>query len=478
VVTLTPSASTLGGTVTAAVGKSTKPAGDSLRTIRLSWGDGSKAVTLSSLSSRPNHRYSHAGAFTVRLTLVDQHGNVAHGSAVEHVSAPAGSYTGVSPRTGLHFFVSSGHPKVQDVSDAWQLHCSDNNALDDALIVPAAPLNTDGSFATSRTDTGILNGQVAKYAYHFAGDFTWSSTSGVGAAGTMRETVSFPDSGVTCTTNTVAWTAERDIQPAQTNTAPPAGSYTGLSPRTGLHFFVSFAHTKVQDVSDSWQLHCSDNNALDDALIVPAASINADGSFATSRTDAGILKGQAVDYSYRFRGNFHSVGADGAFRAAGTMRETVSFPDSGVTCTTDTVPWTAERDIQPAQTGTAPPAGGYTGLSPRTGLTFTVASSTSIQNVSDPWQLHCSDNNALDDGLIVPAATINADGSFAATVHSSGILNGHPTDYTYTFRGNFHSIGPDQTERAAGTMRETVTFTDTNVMCTTDTLAWTAHRTS
>src|SRR4051812_34652065 len=46
-VSLSPATSSLGRTVTATIGKSTKPAGDSLKKITLSWGDGSKAVTLS-----------------------------------------------------------------------------------------------------------------------------------------------------------------------------------------------------------------------------------------------------------------------------------------------------------------------------------------------------------------------------------------------------------------------------------------------
>jgi hypothetical protein len=92
--------------------------------------------------------------------------------------------------------------------------------------------------------------------------------------------------------------------------------------------------------------------------------------------------------------------------------------------------------------------------------------------------LYCSNNSVVDDTLIVPAVTINADASFSATATDTGILNGHPTHYTYAFRGNFHGIGPDATERAAGTMRESLTFTDTSVTCTTNALAWTAHRTS
>jgi hypothetical protein len=235
----------------------------------------------------------------------------------------------------------------------------------------------------------------------------------------------------------------------------------------------------VQDVWDQLGLNCSNNTTLADTLVVPAATINTDGSFTTSRTDTGIRNGQTANYNFTFRGNFHSVGADSAFRAAGTMRETISFPDSGVTCTTNTLAWAAERDTQPAQHNTAPPAGSYSysALSPSVGLSFTVASSTSIQNISDQLGLNCSDNTTLADTLVVPAATINTAGSFATSRTDTGILNGHPTNYTYTFRGNFHSIGPDDAERAAGTMRESLTFTDTSVTCTTNTLAWAAERT-
>ncbi|MDT4914998.1 MAG: hypothetical protein QOC66_4126, partial [Pseudonocardiales bacterium] len=127
VVTLSPTTSTLGAKVTAAVSHSTKPAGDALRSIRLNWGDGTTTVTLASLSSRPTHHYGHPGAFTVHLTLVDQHGNVAHGSAVEHVTVPAGSYTGLSPQSGLHFYVGFSHATVQDASASLWESCSDNS---------------------------------------------------------------------------------------------------------------------------------------------------------------------------------------------------------------------------------------------------------------------------------------------------------------------------------------------------------------
>jgi hypothetical protein len=294
----------------------------------------------------------------------------------------------------------------------------------------------------------------------------------------MRETISFPDSGVTCTSNTEAWSGQRDTQPAQSSTPPPAGSYSGFSPFAGLRFYVSAGHTMVQDVSAPQFLHCSDATGLSDELIVPAAPIKSDGSFTATATSTGILNGQSASYSWRFGGNFHSIGSNGAVRAAGTMRETISFPDSGVTCTSNTEAWSGQRDTQPAQSSTPPPAGSYSGFSPFAGLTFTVASGTSIQNVSAPQFLHCSDGTGLSDELIVPAATIAPDGSFTATATDIGTVSGHPTHYTYTFDGNFHGLGEDGAERGAGTMRESLTFDDNGVTCTSNTEAWSGRRTS
>jgi hypothetical protein len=344
VVTLSPMTSQLGQTVTAVVSKSTVPRGDTLKGIRLSWGDGTRAVALANLGKRPTHRYVAPGAYTVRLTLTDARNNVSRGSVVEHVLTPAGSYSGFSPFAGLHFYVSASRTMVQDVSEPQFLHCSNGTGLNDELIVASVAIKSDGSFAASPTSSGILNGQQAKYAYHFDGRFRWSAAAvATQAAGTMRETISFPDSGVTCTSNTEAWSGQRDTQPAQSSTPPPAGSYSGFSPFAGLRFYVSAGHTMVQDVSAPQFLHCSDGTGLSDELIVPAATIAPDGSFTATATDIGTVSGHPTHYTYTFDGNFHGLGEDGAERGAGTMRESLTFDDNGVTCTSNTEAWSGRR---------------------------------------------------------------------------------------------------------------------------------------
>ena len=77
------------------------------------------------------------------------------------------------------------------------------------------------------------------------------------------------------------------------------------------------------------------------------------------------------------------------------------------------------------------------------------------------------------------AVPLNSNGSFTATTTQTGVYNGYPAKFTYTFRGNFHGVGPSGAARAAGTFQETVTFTDTTKRtCTSNVQSWTATRTS
>ena len=63
--------------------------------------------------------------------------------------------------------------------------------------------------------------------------------------------------------------------------------------------------------------------------------------------------------------------------------------------------------------------------------------------------------------------------------HQDGTYAGKPAKFTYTFRGNFHGVAPSGAARAAGTFRETMTFTDsTKETCTSNTQSWTASRNS
>ena len=304
----------------------------------------------------------------------------------------------------------------------------------------------------------------------------------------FRETVAYTGSAVySCTTNNQSWTATRDTQPIQSAAAPPVGSYTGTNPQTGnptIAFDVSSNKSALQDISiPDVYMTCAPGAAVfPEPLWIASAAIESNGSFGGTMTQAGDYAGYQAMFTYNFSGNFHSVGPSGAERAAGTFRETMTYTSTAAySCTSANQSWTATRDTQPIQTASPPPAGGYTGTNPQTGnptISFNVSSSkTAVQNISIPdVHMTCAPGGAnIAAPLGIASATLEPNGSFSATTTQGGLIGSDAATFTYTFSGNFHSVGPSGQERAAGMFRETVTYTGNVVYsCTSNNQAWTA----
>jgi hypothetical protein len=306
--------------------------------------------------------------------------------------------------------------------------------------------------------------------------------------GTFNETLKYTDSAArTCTSGNQAWTATRDAQPPQTTSPPPAGSYTATNPQTNgpIMFYVSSSRTSLQDISiPTVYLTCAPRGDPNPAepFGIAAAALKPDGSFTATTTQTGVYAGYPAKFTYTFQGNFHGVGPSGAARAAGTFQETLKYSDSAArTCTSNIQSWTATRDAQPPQTTPPPPAGGYTATNPQTNgpITFSVSSSrTSLQHISIPTvYLTCAppgDPNPAEP-FGIAAAPLKPDGSFTATITKGAVYLGHKATFTYTFRGNFHGVAPSGAARAAGTFRETLTYSDSAARtCTSNTQSWTA----
>jgi hypothetical protein len=421
--------------------------------------------------------------------VTSQSSMTAHGAAVELATAlspSTGSYSGLNSQdVGVTFYVSSSRTTVQDISiPSVGLTCSPGNGgLDEPFAIAAAAIKPNGSFTAATTETGVVSGFPATFSYTFGGNFHGTTK----ASGTFRETVKYNNGGrQTCTSNTLSWTATRDAQPRQTNAPPPAGSYSGLNSQdVGVTFYVSFSQTKLQDISiSSVGLDCSPGNGgLDEPFAITSAAIKPDRSFTATTTKHGVVSGHPATFSYTFRGNFHSLAPSGAERAAGTFRETVKYNNGGPqTCTSNTLLWNATRDGQPRQTNAPPPPGSYSGLNSQdVGVTFSVPSSrTKLQDISiSSVGLDCSPGNGgLDEPFAITSAAIKPDRSFTATTTKHGVVSGHPATFSYTFRGNFHSLAPSGAERAAGTFRETVKYNNGGPQtCTSNTLLWNATRT-
>jgi hypothetical protein len=419
----------------------------------------------------------------------------ASAAAVTAAHPPVGSYTGTNPQNNepITFYVSASRTSLQDISVPFvNLTCTPSGDAnpDQPIGIAAIPLNSNGSFAATTTQTGVYAGHTAKYTYTFRGNYQGLNSSGVPTFnGSFKETLKFTDSTArTCTSGSQSWTATRDTQPPQTTTPPPVGSYTATNPQNNepIKFYVSSSQTSLQDISIPFvNLTCAPpgDAIATEPLGIASIPLKSDGSFTATTTETGVYAGFPAKFTFMFRGNFHGAGGPtGAARAAGTFRETMTFTDSTArTCTSNTQSWTAARDTQPPQTKSRPPAGSYSAVNPQNNepITFSVSSSrTRLQNISIPFvNLTCAPpgDAIATEPLGIASIPLKSDLSFTATTTKSGVYQGHPAKFTYTFRGNFHGVNPSGAARAAGTFRETMTFTDsTKRTCTSNTQSWTA----
>jgi hypothetical protein len=274
----------------------------------------------------------------------------------------------------------------------------------------------------------------------------------------------------------------RDAQGTQVASPPPPGSYSG----SGYTFYVSPDGTQLQDVSLAPGYHsvlqCTPTSSFNDtSFSIPQISIGPDGSFSGTATQTGIEAGATATFTYTFSGHFHGTDSNGNERAAGSLREDVSYNDGTAhSCTTGTTPWTMTRDAQGTQTAAPPPPGTYSG----DGYTFHVsADSTEVQNVSLAVGYHsvlqCTPTSSFNDtSFSIPQISIGPDGSFSGTATQTGVEAGAAATFTYTFSGRFHGTDSSGNERAAGSLREDVSYNNgTAYSCTTGTFPWTMTRT-
>jgi hypothetical protein len=401
---------------------------------------------------------------------------------------PPGSYSG----NGFTFYVSTDSTHVQDVSLAAGYHtapaCVPTGTIsgDTSFYIPQISIGADGSFSGTASQTGVEGGAAATFTYTFSGHFHGTDSSGnERAAGSLREDVTYNNGTAhSCTTGTTPWTMTRNTQGSQAAAPPPPGSYSG----NGFTFYVSTDSTHVQDVSLAAGYHtapaCVPTGTIsnDTSFYIPQISIGADGSFSGTATQTGMANGAPATFTYTFSGHFHGTDSGGNEQAAGSLRENVTYNNgTSYSCTTGTTPWTMTRDVQGTQAPAPPPPGTYSG----DGYMFHVSTDSSqVQNVSLASGYHtvlaCAPGGATlnDTSFSIPQISIGADGSFSGTAMQAGTANGFPATFTYTFSGHFHGTNSSGNERAAGSLREDVTYTNgTAYSCTTGTTPWTMTRT-
>ena len=128
--------------------------------------------------------------------------------------------------------------------------------------------------------------------------------------------------------------------------SPEAGRYTVHNAGTtdyGFSFYVSSDGVELQDVSGGLSGRCAPGGSqFYHPFYIPEISIAVNGSFDGSRSEAGLVSGQAATFTYAFSGHFHGYDSNGRARVAGVLREDLVYAN-GVTysCSSNAVPWSA-----------------------------------------------------------------------------------------------------------------------------------------
>jgi hypothetical protein len=411
-------------------------------------------------------------------------------------TASPGSYAGSTENTSccsVRFYVSPDGGSIEDVDiPGFTPSCTPNGSVSPAPIgIASIPLNSDGSFASTTTQAGLVDNQPATFTYTFAGHVHGPAPSTTRARinGIWREDVTYTNNGTSfsCTTNNQSFAAELDdSQTGQsTATASPgrySGSIGGVS-CCSMSFYVSQDSGSIEDLDlfPASAPSCMPSGSVSPAPPVGIASIpiSGDGSFASTTTQTGLVDNEPATFTFILDGHFHGPAPSTArARVDGIWRENVTYTNNGTSfsCTTNDHTFAAELDAgQTGQTNTTASPGSYGGSTENQSccsVFFTVsADSSAIQNVTISTSLMCSPAEPnVSSAIAIPSIPIDPDGSFAYKQSQSGIVNGQAATITFTFNGHVHGPNTSGKTRINGIWREDVTYANngTSFYCTSN----------
>jgi hypothetical protein len=413
------------------------------------------------------------------------------------LAPPAGSYGGVTSQGwNATLYVSPNSTQLQDLTlQALALSCtpstpSPNPSPNESFYIASIPINADGSFSTTTTDTAVSGNAPVHVTYTFSGHFHGQNTSNTERVGGMvREDLSYDGTSKSCTSGNQYWSATWQNQGNQAALAPPAGSYGGVTSQGwNATLYVSPNSTQLQDLTlQALALSCtpstpSPNPSPNESFYIASIPINADGSFSTTTTDTAVIGNLPVHVTYAFSGHFHGQNTSNSERVAGVVRETLTYDGSSTSCTSNNQYWSATWQNQGNQAALAPPAGSYGGVTSQgwNATLYVSPDSTQLQDITlQALALSCtpstpSPNPSPNESFYIASIPINADGSFSATVTQTGLEGSAPVHMTYTFSGHFHGQNTANSERVAGVVRETLTYDGSSTSCTSNNQYWSA----
>ncbi len=425
-------------------------------------------------------------------------------------TASPGSYTGdteVEVNTPhVYFYVAPDGGSIEDVDipdSAPSCDATGVSVKSAPVGIASIPINSDGSFSSTTTQTGLVEHQPATFTYTFTGHFHGPTTGTPGLArvdGIWREDVTYANSGLSydCTTGNESFSAVLDKEQTGQNTPTASpGSYTGDTEvevnTPHVYFYVAPDGGSIEDVDipDSAPSCDATGVSVKSAPVgIASIPINSDGSFSSTTTQTGLVEHQPATFTYTFTGHFHgpTTGTPGLARVDGIWREDVTYANSGLSydCTTGNESFSAVLDKE--QTGQNTPTaspGSYTGdteVEVNTPHVYFAVSSDSatIEKVSIPsipsTSLECSPSGSVSSEIVIASIPIGSDGSFTYEESHSGLVGSEPATITYTFNGHVHGPNTSGDTRINGIWREDITYANdgTSYDCTTNNQSYSA----
>ena len=400
-------------------------------------------------------------------------------------TASPGSYYAQTGSIPIYFYVAPDRGSIEDVNIPGGVapSCTPSGSVSPAPIgIASIPINSDGSFSSRTTQTGLVDNQPATFTYTFNGHVHGPLGGVARIDGIWREDVTYTNNGTSydCTTNNQSFAATLDANQTGQNTATASpGSYYAQTGSIPIYFYVAPDRGSIEDVNIPGGVapSCTPSGSVSPAPIgIASIPINSDGSFSSRTTQTGLVDNQPATFTYTFNGHVHGP-LGGVARIDGIWREDVTYTNNGTSydCTTNNQSFAATLDANQTgqNTATATP-GSYTGNTNQTGnpvVDFSVSSdSTTIENVSISASLECSPSGSVNTDIKIASIPIDADGSFTYDETQSGTIDGEPATITYIFDGHVHGPNTSGDTRIDGIWREDITFADngTSYYCTSN----------
>ena len=199
-------------------------------------------------------------------------------TAAKYVAVP-GPYSGSNGQGWrITFYVARGGNSVENLSMPTTAEsCTPSGNTTTLVGALQLAVQPNGSFSTTTSQNGVLNGSSVKITDTFKGHFqAATATAAASAAGTWHEDIAYA-TGTTasCTSNTQSWTATLYREPPWQKSVIEPGDYSGSNGQGwGIKFSVAPGGTSILDLSiPTTAESCTPSGNTNTSVTIPTVAV-------------------------------------------------------------------------------------------------------------------------------------------------------------------------------------------------------------